>query len=267
MFALDTVLFSISQLQKIETDMLRHVAKICEEESINYCLFFGSMIGAVRHHGPIPWDSDIDICVHENDMNRFIAAMEEKLPDDYWVDFRSKYDTPKCMARIGLKGFDTHSLHIDVYRMVGFPDSKIISKVILKYGRLLLEMRLVKDANLEYYTGKKRKKIELYRKVLRPISTTFIVNRYDALCKKYPYEKKNKVGLNSCELGTKYIYDKSAIDDTILVDYEDFKVRIPRTYDTILRSIYNDYMKFPDQELIESALNSTYILHRLDTDC
>lgn len=261
---MSTVSYTISELQEIGTTMLRHVAAICEEKGINYSLFFGSMLGAVRHHGPIPWDYDIDIIVHENDMERFIVAMENELPKEYWIDFRSKYDTPKCFARIGLKGFDTYSLHIDVYRMVGFPDSLEKSKRIVKLGRLFLELRLVKDVNLDYYSGEKLKKLKIYRKVLIPISTRMIVSRFDALCKKYPYESANKVGLNVCKGGIKYIYDKSIIDDTILVDYTDFKVRIPREYDRILRGFYGDYMKYPPKEKTDAAINRDYVLHKLE---
>lgn len=256
--------YRMPQLQEIGSGMLKNVASICEEENINYCLFFGSMLGAVRHHGPIPWDYDIDIAVHENDIERFVSAMEKKLPKDYWVDFRSKYDTPKCFPRIGIRGFDTHSLHIDVYRMVGFPESINKSRLIVKIGRLLLEMRLVKNANLDYYSGNKIKKIKLFRMLLLPVSTKFIVKLYDALCKKYPYESSKKVGLNACKLGTKYVYDKEIINDTILVDYLDFQVRIPRTYDALLRSIYGDYMKFPKQEHIDSVMNKDYVVHKLD---
>lgn len=261
---MNTVSYRMPQLQKFGTDMLRHVARICEEEKINYCLFFGSMLGAIRHHGPIPWDYDIDIAVLENDMDRFISEMESKLPEEYWVDFRSKYDSPKCFARIGVRGFDTFSLHIDVYRMIGYPDDVEKCKRIIKHGRLLLEMRLVKNANLDYYSGKKLKRIKLYRRILLPISTNFIVKRFDVLCKKYSYERMNKVGLIGTE-GT-YIYDRKIIDDTILVNYEDFQVRVPRTYDEILRGLYGDYMKYPKQERIDAALNHDYILHKLKMD-
>ncbi len=261
-----TVSFKIDELQKIGTEMLKTVAAICEEEHFNYTMFFGSMLAAVRHHGPIPWDYDIDIAIHENDFDRFIAVMEQKLPAKYWVDYRSKYDTAKCMARIGLRGFDTRSLHIDIYRMVGFPDSMKESLRFVKKSRLFLEMRLVKNERLDYYSGEKLKKIKRLRKLLWPVSTKFIVGRYDALCKKYPYETANKVGLNSCKRKTDYIYDKAVIEDTILVDYADFKVRIPREYDKILTGIYKDYMKYPAQEKIDAAMNKDYLLHKLDMD-
>ncbi|MBR4435537.1 MAG: LicD family protein [Clostridia bacterium] len=261
---MSTVTMRMEELHKLGTEMLKCVAEICEEEKINYCMFFGSMLAAVRHQGPIPWDYDIDITVPENEYARFISVMEKRLPDKFWVDFRSDRDTPKCFARIGLSGFDTRSLHIDVYRLVGFPESMKTCKSIVKRGRLLLEMRLVKDTNIDYFTGKKRKKVQLYRKLLLPISTKTVVKRFDKLCGKYPYEKMDRVGLNACKLGVKYIYDKGIFDDTILVDYCDFKVRIPREYDSMLRQLYGDYMQFPEQEMIDSSLNADYVLHKLD---
>lgn len=261
---MNTVEYTMPELQRLGTEMLRKVAEICESKRINYCLFFGSMLGAVRHHGPIPWDYDIDIAVHENDMDFFISAMENDLPPKYWVDFRSQYDSPKCFPRIGLRGFDTVSLHIDVYRMVGFPKSVLKRKIIATYGLLLLEMRLVKNANLENYTGKKLYLIKLCRAILLPLRTSSIIDQFDKLCKRYPYDKVNSVGINGCKEGTRCIYDKKVIDDTILVDYEDFKVRIPREYDTILTSIYNDYLKFPDKDIIDQALFKKYTLHRID---
>lgn len=255
--------YGMEELQEIGTDMLRHVVEICERENIHYCLFFGSMLGAVRHHGPIPWDYDIDIAVHEDELNRFLAAMERELPKKYWVDFRSSLDSPKCFPRIGLAGYDTHSLHIDVYRMVGFPDSLKKSKAIVKYGRLLLEMKLVKNADLANYSGKKKKKIKSLRKLLVFTSPEFITKRFDALCRRYPFAKCNKVGLNACKGGIRYIYDREMIQDTILVDYLDFQVRIPREYDRILRSFYGDYMKPPRQELIDAEMNREYRIRAL----
>lgn len=256
----------IDELQRIGTDMLKHVAALCEEEGINYSVCFGSMLGTVRHHGPIPWDYDIDIAVPENQYARFIDVMERRLPSDYWVDFRSKYDTPKCFARIGLRGYDTRSLHIDVYRLVGFPDSESKYKPIARRGHLLIEMRLVKDSNIVYYTKhpKKQKRIKLYRKLLLPISTEAIVKRYDKLCGKYPYENTDIAGFNLYPTGPKYIWNKSILEDTILADYADYKVRIPREYDSILRHVYGDYMKFPDQESINRVMNADYLLHTLD---
>lgn len=257
------MLCSVAQLQNIGTKMLRAVAEICEREQLHYMMFFGSMLGTVRHHAPIPWDYDIDIAIPENELERFIETMKKELPSEYWVDFRSELAAPKCFARIGLTGYDTHTSHIDVYRMVGYPNGEKKQKRFSKWGRLLLEMRLVKEADLRKYSGKKLKRIKLLRKLLKPISTESICRRFDRLCKKYPYEKADMVGINVAQ--TFCVYKKSTADDTILADYTDFKVRIPREYDAILRRTYNDYMKFPPKKEIDKALGSKYWVYTLES--
>lgn len=258
----EDLVYTMDQLQSVGSDMLRCTAEICEKEHIRYCMMFGSLIGAVRHHGPIPWDYDIDIAVAEADMPRFIEVMERDLPERFWVDFRSPLDSPKCLPRIGLRGYDTRNLHIDVYRMIGFPDAQEQWKKLVKRGRLLLEMRLVKAVDLRYYSGKKKKAIQRLRPLLFAMSTESIVKRFDALCTRYPYETANKVGLNACRFD-KYIYDKHIFEDTILVDYQDFQVRIPREYDYVLGTMYRNYRQFPPQETIDKAMRGTHVVSAL----
>lgn len=255
-----SLVLSMAQMQEYGSEMLKHVSEICEREKIPYVLFFGSMLGAVRHRGPIPWDYDIDIGVPENELERFVAVMEQQLPEKYWVDFRSEHATPMIFPRIGLSGYDTHYLHIDVYRLVGFPDSMQRSKWIVKLGWLLLELRLVKTADLDYYEGQKKRRIRNLRRFLYLFSPSFFVKRYDALCKRYPYESASKVGLNACKEGIQFIYNRETFDDTILVDYLDYKVRIPRSYDAVLRSFYKDYMQLPSREHIDSEMKKQYRL-------
>ncbi|MBR0134895.1 MAG: LicD family protein [Clostridia bacterium] len=254
---------SMSELQEIGTNMLRTVAGILEDESIPYCMFFGSLLGTVRHRGPIPWDYDIDIAVPENEYARFIDTLNQKLPDDYWVDFRSGLSSPKIFARIGISGYDTHTSHIDVYRLVGFPENTKRYKAYRKKGRLLLEMRLVKEADLRMYSGEKKAKIQKLRKLLKPIKTQSICKRFDKLCDKYPYEKAKNVGVNVTK--RQYVYPREMFDNTVLADYADFKVRIPEQYDSVLRTMYGDYMKFPPQAKIDAAMNARQTVNTLES--
>ncbi len=71
---------SLRKLQKIEADILQVVSKICDEEQIRYYLSSGTLLGAVRHQGFIPWDDDIDIMIPRPDYERFLRVASEKLP-------------------------------------------------------------------------------------------------------------------------------------------------------------------------------------------
>ena len=67
---------TINELQDIATDMLESVVHVCETYHLPYIAMYGSLIGAIRHHGPIPWDYDIDIAIPENSLDKFYELQD-----------------------------------------------------------------------------------------------------------------------------------------------------------------------------------------------
>ena len=119
------------------SEMLKTVAEICEKNNIRWYMAYGSTLGAIRHGGPIPWDYDIDIYVPECDLDTFLSAMKRELPSKYWVDYREGRGPYRAFPRIGLTGYETEILHIDVYRLGGLPDDPKKLKLFTRYSRLL----------------------------------------------------------------------------------------------------------------------------------
>ena len=95
----NTMEMTLEEVQRINTDMLREICRICDKEQIPWCMFYGSLIGAVRHHGMIPWDSDVDIAVPEEYYQRFSEAMERELDPRFWWDYRSDFDFWRRLSR------------------------------------------------------------------------------------------------------------------------------------------------------------------------
>ena len=71
----------LKQMQKIEFDILRTVHTLCQENHITYYLGYGTMLGAVRHQGFIPWDDDVDIVMPRDDYRRFLQLAPQYLPE------------------------------------------------------------------------------------------------------------------------------------------------------------------------------------------
>lgn len=75
----------LRKIQDCERDILKHVIDICDRYGIKYFMFYGSLLGAVRHHGMIPWDDDIDVAMIREDYDRFLEAAEQELEAPYFL--------------------------------------------------------------------------------------------------------------------------------------------------------------------------------------
>lgn len=250
---------SISEIQQYGTEMLKTVVGILEEHQLPYILFYGSMLGAVRHRGPIPWDYDIDIAIPEASMDAFLRSMKADLPDKYWVDFRAPGMMKLSMPRIGLAGYSSVMLHIDVYRVVGFPKQEWRQRLFNKYSRL---QKSIRCAKVYQYTGKKLKKARIIRALTCLHSADHYALKYDKACKHYDYDRAEYIGFNAGYHFETLVYTKELFD-TKLVPYADFQVRIPKNSDQVLKRLYGDYMKYPSEESREKALNAVYHVEEL----
>lgn len=119
--------FVLQDLHKVEIEILDEIDRICRKNSINYCLVGGTLLGAVRHGGFIPWDDDLDVAMPRNDYEKFIDVCKNELSDDfylhsietdktYWLPFikiRKKYTIfeEKNIAGLGCKT----GIYVDIF--------------------------------------------------------------------------------------------------------------------------------------------------------
>lgn len=243
--------FTIEELHEIETEMLKEVVAICERYKIDYYLAYGSLLGAVRHKGPIPWDSDVDIKVPINQLDNFISKLRSDLPDKYYLDH---YDVNKnylsFLPRVGVKGFTTKTLHLDIYILVGAPSSRIKQYIFKTKAVFYRTLFLFKNFNREYigkFNFKRRFFAPIIKFFLLPISNKTIIRNFEKLCHKYPIEKaeyivNSQFGYHMKEFIPASMYGKGA-----QVEYLDLEVNAPEKYKAYLEAFYDDYMQPPPE--------------------
>ena len=127
------------ELRKIQLDLLQKTADFCESNGLRYFLCGGTLIGAVRHKGYIPWDDDIDIAMPRSDYEKFISifnrpqnyyqVMSFETNPDYAYAFAKVYDNRTILKELHYKG--TIGAYIDVFPADAVKDAAQIRKIML----------------------------------------------------------------------------------------------------------------------------------------
>ena len=250
----------MKELQEKGSSMLNTVGNICEANGITWFMAYGSLLGAIRHHGPIPWDYDIDIYVPEKELERFVQVLKKELPTQYWVDYRDNNKFKRSFPRIGLSGYETEILHVDVYRLCGLPANNIIFKLFAFWSRVLFVLWKSRVIDIDnYYPDAKRKRVSKMVKALTSwIPLDWLLIQLDKQANKIPLEAATYA---SCPFETQSCakrVDKTVFDQSILVDYDGFKVRVPKDYERYLQIEYGDWRQLPPKAERDRQLNKMY---------
>ena len=172
------MILNIAEVHKIESEMLKVTVDLCNKHNIKYFMAYGSALGAVRHQGPIPWDHDVDLVITNDQMDLFLKVFREELPEKYYMDYYdiNKYYTPS-FPRIGLKGYVTSVVHIDIFILTGISENKEEQKKLKTRMNIFRKMNRYKIASDVYFQdlkGKKRIKFLFYKILFMPININWI---------------------------------------------------------------------------------------------
>ena len=262
----DSVLdIDLKNIHRIELDILLEFDRICKKHDIKYQLFAGTLIGAIRHKGFIPWDDDIDVCMLRSEYNRFESVVDNELSSEY---FFQTYETdPNYMNRFAkirkngtvfmenlVKELDIHhGLYIDIFAFDSIELNSLQGKYqiwLLRTINSFLKHRL-KIRHETLNQGFERTKAKFKHDLIKimPISKLRIENWLLNIMIKFNHKKTEYVAdLANPSTGDfeKFMMRRETIEDSIDWDFEGCKFPVPRAYDEVLTRAYGDYMKLPD---------------------
>lgn len=241
----------------IQLEMLQELDRVCEKYGLKYYADSGTLIGAVRHKGYIPWDDDIDLVMFRKDYQKLlsIADKEFKYPyflqsvysDEKYVRGIAKLRNSKTTAidKVDLGKTFNHGIFIDIFPLDSVPDNDLILKLWCRKIKAIRQLL----RNWAYFeTTQKRGFVEsIVRKILKKmvdqIGYRNVYKYLEKTCNAYNKKKTKRVSYVVYSFGKmKHIWKKSWYRKSHKVPFEFMEIPVPDGYDQRLRVEYGDYM-------------------------
>ena len=255
---LEVIMFlTIDEIRKIQLEILSYVHDFCIDNNIKYFINYGTLLGAIRHKGYIPWDDDIDIMMSRENYETFISLfslinskykiMSLKTSNKYYNNFIKVYDnTTIVLDEKNEKTYDI-GINIDIFPYDSFNDKRLVDKTYILESFKLLSIAKLHD--IQYGDSKVKDIIRhLFWLLLRPISPRFFCNRIDNIIQKKICKNGKYFGLLASKFKYSDIFTSDVFSELIDLPFEDKLFKAPKNYDYILRQYYGDYMQLPPEE-------------------
>ncbi|SEI96981.1 lipopolysaccharide cholinephosphotransferase [Kandleria vitulina] len=250
---------NLDEIKKTELDILLELQKVCDAHGLRLYLAGGSLLGAIRHKGFIPWDDDIDVCMPRPDYMKLIHLEDEfskhlKLvcyengTDSY--PFMKLIDTRTKVKEKYMQEDASSSLWVDILPVDGLPDKEEEIEKIYKKTNFYRKLLKLNWANPN--EGKTRLKRMLKRFVI-PFAKIYGIDKCNKKileqAYKVPFDKANKAGVVTWGLyGKGEAMDKEKFLKSDDVLFEGYTFKAMSCWDEYLTGIYGNYMELPPIE-------------------
>lgn len=263
------------ELKEVELEILKAVHEFCVHNNICYFLWGGTLIGAVRHNGFIPWDDDIDIAMPRDDYERFVRSFDTEKHGVYSCDVNPLYpynfakafdkSTLKVEPLKTAKEFEI-GINIDIFPIDNIHSSEVPRKFLKRWERLVLmwKLSIIKYAKVNSLKRVIRNIIVFIMDIIR-LTGAFNPNRISRKINALAMIDKD-VQTDYCMLFAKphikspITFEKSWISQFCSHKFENTEFFIPVGYDNILRACYGDYMTLPPEN--ERVTHHTFKAYR-----
>ena len=252
-------LITDEDLKSILLDLLKFYSNFCDQNNLRYFLGGGTLLGAVRHSGFIPWDDDIDVMMPRPDYNRFIELMKNhefkhislmcnENTKNYPFPFaKLQYNNTLLIEGILYEKYQNIGVHIDVFPIDGLSNELPAAEKQFSDIQNLLELLAVKTTKISWnaFTIRKLLRCILVNTFLRLLSTNTISHYIDSKLQRFDYENSKFVASVVGAYGIKELMVKEQVADFLVMDFENLSLRVPIGYDKYLKDHYGDYMVLP----------------------
>jgi len=259
--------YGMLALQKVNLYILQEIDRICKKYKINYTLDSGTLLGAIRHGGFIPWDDDADIAMTRSNFEAFRRIVKRELSDKLEFIMPNEFKNGKVFydftPRIIYKPSARHKkndkkdpyegklnhLWVDIFIIDKLPKSKPLQRLTLFSQKLiyLFSMGHRKKLDLKKYKGSMKIAVSVFSIIGKIISMKYLFRLQDRLSKLF-YKSRKSGTLYYSNYQPDYIdikVNKDWYEKYLNIKFEDTVLSIIDEYDSVLQLVYGDYMTPP----------------------
>ena len=248
------------KVQLLELEIFDELCRICEKYNIIYMVSYGSLIGAIRHNGYIPWDDDLDLCMMREDYDKCKEVCKKELDKRFFYqshdtdeEYYYLFDKIRLNNTIFKESFVSkyninHGVYIDIFPIDYIPENKI--KRFLQYYSFHFFRTgvMAKYLMLGARSGKKKVIFSALRVLYSAFSLDYLYRMSQKIATMYDNTKHKKAANFFSASRKKDTFDSEVFLNLEKHLFEGREVWIPSQYDYYLKRFYGDYMKLPPEE-------------------
>ena len=249
---------SVKESQEIELAIMQELHSFCQKHGLRYLLAYGTLIGAIRHKGFIPWDNDMDIFMPRPDFEKFMEITKtEPVGEHYYIkhytnDEKYHYNCARvCDARTQVTipyipvQPNSMGIWVDIFAVDGLPADSFWQRVQRS------RVRTAYYALRAHIYGTLDNKNQL-RKIVKLACLKFVSNRHQRLNKRITALEKKYDFNTSLQTAVLWVdkfvlIPRADFDHPRLVPFEQYEFYVPEHYDQILKDTYGNYMELPEE--------------------
>ena len=247
--------YDVQKLKNTQIDILDYVVGVCEKNGIDYYLFFGTLLGAYRHKGYIPWDDDLDIACKREDYEKLMSALrEDNDPRFYIQSFDRETDSPvihgkvrmngtRCVEKNVVSNEQNLGIFVDVFPLDYYRDDfkHNAAAFLIKYFYSVRQSKIFKR--------KLRSLKDLIKLPFLPFSLAFLNRRITRLLESVN-KKQDSLTCYICSYNAGRCSCRAELfEQPEKLEFENKSYSVPHDTPAVLESLYGkDYMTLPPEE-------------------
>lgn len=249
------------EIKELLLEEMRYIDIFCQRNQINYFLIGGSLLGAVRHNGYIPWDDDIDIGMLRKDYERFIHLFSQDngiyqlinadTTKGFYLPF-TKISDIRTIVVEDVKNSIPIGISVDLFPFDNCPNDDSFESACNFAKSVSIQRDILAIKNLKPRHGRgiiKNTITVLAQFIFKPISYEFLIKTIHRKISRYiDADSKYVAELSYMPYGNREIYEKEWLENTIRLPFEEYTFSAPLCYDKFLRNTFGNYMQLPSVE-------------------